>query len=104
MNSANTMRPSGSLNSFPPETLGSTVYHTTYAGSSQKYTSGWPKYQKSMRASNGSTVLVHPSDQGINWSSISAATPTVEMSHTMMGASIPKTASGAGAPRASRPP
>ena len=36
MNSANTIRASGSLNNLPPASRGRTVYHTTYAGSSQK--------------------------------------------------------------------
>src|SRR6266496_1371176 len=40
MNSTNTSRASGSLNSFPPATRGSTVYQITYAGNSQKYTRG----------------------------------------------------------------
>src|ERR1041385_7236366 len=77
----NASRASGSLKSRPPATRGSTVYHTTYAGSSQKYTSGCPKYQNSMRASSGSTVLMSPSDQGINRNSISAAQGTPGVLH-----------------------
>ena len=72
------------------------MYHTTYAGKSQKYTSGCPKYQNSMRASSGSTVWVSPSDHGMSRKIISAATPTVAISQIITVASIPWSASGAG--------
>ena len=70
----------------------------TYAGSSQKYTSGWPNHQNSIRASSGSTVFVSPSDHGISRSNISAATPAVASNQTMTVATTPYIARGMGRP------
>src|SRR5262245_51303237 len=94
MNNTNTMRPRLSLNSFPPVATGSTVYHSVYAGSSQKYTSGWPNHQNSVRASTGSTVGTMPSDHGMSSAIISIATPIVASSQTMTVAIIPNIGSG----------
>ncbi len=43
-----------------------------------------------------------PSDQGMSWNSISAATPIVAITHTVIVASIVKTGSGTGVPGCSR--
>src|SRR6056297_246073 len=74
-NNTKTTRASGSLNSLPPESFGSMVYHSMYAGISQKYTTGWPKNQNSVRVSSGLTESMIPSDHGSRNARIEMATP-----------------------------
>src|SRR5699024_10983303 len=62
---------------FPPIILGITAYHIMYAGMSQKYTNGGPKYQNKVRVNNTLTVSVKPSAQGIIKKIAEIATPIV---------------------------
>ena len=73
-------RVSASLKTVPPNAVGTTRYQIMYAAMIQKYTSGCPKYQKSIRVSETFTPEVQPSDHGIRIS-ISAVTPSVAMIH-----------------------
>ena len=62
----NVTRVSASLKILPPYVVGMKVYQIMYAPMIQKYTSGWPKYQKSMRVSSTLMPGVQPSDHGIS--------------------------------------
>ena len=64
----------------------------------QKYTSGWPKYQKNIRVRPTSMPLVQPSDHGIS-SPISATTPSVAMIHMVIVQAAMKAGSGMRRPR-----
>src|SRR5690606_10933215 len=82
MNRMNASRASASLNILPPMTFGTTTYQQMYTGMSQKYTSGWPKYQNSVRLSSTLILSTQPKDQGMNWNSTVAATPSVATYHS----------------------
>src|SRR5579872_2131490 len=75
------------------------LYQIKYAPMIQKYTSGWPKYQNSMRVIITLIVGVQPSDQGMRKNNISIATPIVAMNHMTKVHSEPWTTSGNRSPR-----
>ena len=78
------------------------TYQETYAGSSQKYTSAWPKNQNSVRASSGSVPPSSPTDHGISIPSISAATPREQICHITIVMSEASAISGVRSPGCSR--
>ena len=80
-NIQNDSRASESEKSLPPACFGSMPYHEMYAGSSQKYTSGWPVNQKYVRASSGSVASVMPNFHGRIIVRISVAMPSVAICH-----------------------
>ena len=64
----------------------------------QKYTSGWPKYQNSMRVIMTLTVGTQPIDHGMRKNTISTATPIVAMNHMVNVQATPCTTSGKRSP------
>lgn len=73
------------------------LYQMMYAPMIQKYTSGWPKYQKNMRVSITLMPGGHPKAHGIR-RPISATTPRVATIHITKVAAAQKTTSGIGCP------
>jgi len=94
MNRTNARRASASLKILPPMIFGTITYQQMYAGISQKYTSGWPKYQKSVRLKSTLIFSTQPKDQGMNWNSTVAATPSVATYHSTIVATAMKANSG----------
>src|SRR5690606_42010969 len=77
-------RANESLNTFTPRVFGTITYLAMYAGSSQKYTNGWPKHQNKGRLSSTSMVSVQPKAQGVHWTRTGATTPRHPMGQMMM--------------------
>src|SRR5690606_8718383 len=91
-------RANESLNTFTPRIFGTITYQAMYAGSSQKYTNGWPKNQNKVRLSSTSMVSVQPNAQGMYWKRTVATTPRHAMIHMMMVVMVMKAKSGLNCP------
>src|SRR6186713_139155 len=65
-----------------------------YAGSSQKYTSAWPKNQNNVRARVTFTVGFQPIAHGNNNTNTSYATARVQVNQMIKFMSVPNTARG----------
>src|SRR5215469_43060 len=78
--------------------MGTMLYQIKYAPMIQKYTSGWPKYQNSMRVIMTLMVGTQFRDHGIKKNNISIATPMVAIVHMMNVQAAPWTTSGSLAP------